>query len=91
MEKVTKTAKERMEEEQKLREEMQRAQGDLEEFLRSQKALENQKKRPLQEDKKAKCRWFQTAKQQENETRAKQRSIKTQATWRSVCNRRSTR
>merc|ERR1719456_127878 len=40
MEKVTKTAKERMEEEQRLREEMQRAQGDLEEFLRSQNALE---------------------------------------------------
>merc|ERR1719456_1396741 len=48
MEKVTKTAKERMEEEQRLREEMQRAQGDLEEFLRSQKALENQKKRDLE-------------------------------------------
>merc|ERR1719421_1297691 len=48
MEKVTKTAKQRMEEEQKMREEMMRAQADLEDFLRSQKALENQKKRDLE-------------------------------------------
>merc|ERR1719316_456549 len=48
MEKVTKTAKQRMEEETRLREEMAKAQVDLEEFLRSQKALENQKKRDLE-------------------------------------------
>merc|ERR1719316_562178 len=48
MEKVTRTAKQRMEEESRLREEMAKAQVDLEEFLRSQKALENQKKRDLE-------------------------------------------
>jgi hypothetical protein len=48
MEKVTKSAKQRMEEEQVLRDEMMRAQQDLEGFLRSQKALENQKKRDLE-------------------------------------------
>merc|ERR1719482_1913641 len=48
MEKVTKSAKQRMEEEQRMRDEMQRAQADLEEFLRTQKALENQKKRDLE-------------------------------------------
>merc|ERR1719271_1140227 len=48
MEKVTKSAKQRMEEETRLREEMAKAQVDLEEFLRSQKALENQKKRDLE-------------------------------------------
>merc|ERR1719409_2591696 len=48
MEKVTRTAKQRMEEETRLREEMAKAQSDLEAFLRSQKALENQKKRDLE-------------------------------------------